>query len=62
MLELLKLPRSHIIDFENINQQHDAELYNWTGRTRDEFERLFNDYTINTKIPMSTDSDRYTSV
>lgn len=42
MLELLKQPRSRIRDFENLNEQHDEELHYWTGRTRDEFERLFN--------------------
>lgn len=43
MLEWLKAPRSHIIDFENLNENHDAELYYWTGRTRDEFERIFSE-------------------
>lgn len=43
MLEMLKQPRSHIIDFENLNHHHDAELFYWTGRTRDEFEKVYNE-------------------
>lgn len=41
MLELLRQPRSCIIDFHNLTAQHDEELHYWTGRSRDEFESLF---------------------
>lgn len=43
IIELLKQPRSHIIDFENLQDEHSAELYYWTSRTRDEFERIYNE-------------------